>query len=640
MARFGVVPAGRGLFGGLLFATAWCLGCVPGATDDSGGTARRSAALSGFAGVLTQHNDLARTGTNLNETILNVSNVKAGTFGKLKSLQVVGQVYAQPLYMPAAISGLNVVFIATERNNVYAFNADSPYQPLWSRTDFELPWASTACANTQPFLGISSTPVIDPTSNTLYVTSKTNSGGVFKYMLHALDLTTGKDRTGSPIDMSLDASKNPVSVPGTGDGSVSGKLTFDPMRHLNRVALTLSQNVLSVGFASHCDQGNYHGWILRFDTRTSPPTPLAPFVTNPNTGHGGLWMGGAGFSVDANNDLYFVSGDGENGKTTTDGHQLANAFVRLTTVGPGQTPTVGSWFMPSDVATNLDAHDLDLGSAGPLLIPGTNRILGGGKGGIYYLLDRTTMGGFVAGAVPEPQIVQRFAPTSGNWLVGSPIFWNSPAGARIYTWPGRTPLEAYAFDLTAQKFSSTTPVSHSADNPQTDAQGGHLSLSANGSTAGTGIVWANHGLGDPGGGAAVAGALYAFNAEDVSKKLWDSTQVAADALPSYAKYTPPTVANGKVYVGTFSDEVEVYGLLPTPFDAACTAQAPPPTGFQEEGHLSPGIAGTSVLVIGPCRSRLPQSTGPAVPEPTTLATFAAGIALLGLIARRRAISRP
>ncbi|MFL5305294.1 MAG: hypothetical protein ACJ8F1_08775 [Polyangia bacterium] len=595
MACFGVVRVGSRLMCGLLFSTVLCFGCVPGGTDDSGGSTRRSAALGAFAGVLTQHNDLARTGANLNETILNVSNVKAGTFGKLKALKVAGQVYAQPLYMPAAISGLNVVFLATEQNNVYAYHADSPYELLWSRTDFELPWASTACGNTQPFLGISSTPVIDPTSNTLYVTSKTNQGGVFKYMLHALDLTTGKDRTGSPIDMSLDVNKKPVSVPGTGDGSVSGTLTFDPMRHLNRVALTLSQNVLFVGFASHCDQGNYHGWILRFDTRTSPPTPLTPFVTNPNTGHGGLWMGGAGFSVDANNDLYFVSGDGEDGKTTTDGHQLANAFVHLGTVGAGQTPSIVSWFMPSDVAT-LDHNDKDLGSAGPLLIPGTNRILGGGKGGIYYLLDRTTMGGFAAGSPPETQIIQRFAPTAaGNWIVGSPIFWNSPAGARVYTWPGKTPLEAYAFDLTTQKFSSTTPVSQSIDNPQNDPQGGHLSLSANGSTAGTGIVWANHGLASAGGGDAVAGALYAFNAEDLSKKLWDSTQVTADALTSYAKYTPPTVANGKVYVGTFSDEVDVYGILPTPFDA----------GVRDAAH---DLGGGTVLSCGNFDGGAPQPT--------------------------------
>jgi hypothetical protein len=536
------------------------------------------SAVSGFAGVLTQHNDLGRTGANLSETILNTSNVKVGTFGKLHALAVTGQVYAQPLYMPSiqTTNGIkNLVFIATEANDVYAYNADSPWDLVWSRTNFEMPWASTACSNTQPLLGISSTPVIDPLSMTMYVTAKTNQGGVFKYMLHALNLTNGADRTGSPIDMSLDGSQHPLTVPGTGDGAPDGGsgITFDPMRQLNRVGLTLSQGVLFVGFASHCDTNNYHGWILRFDTSFSPPKPLAPFVTNPNTGHGGLWMGGAGFSVDANNDLYFVSGDGEKGKTTTDGKQLANAFVRLTTVGPTQTPTVGSWFMPSDVA-NLDTLDQDLGAAGPLLIPGTNRILGGGKGGIYYLLDRTTMGGFVAGSTPEAAAIQRFAPTAtGNWIVGSPIFWNSPAGARIYTWPGGTPLASYAFDLTAQKFTSTTPLAQGTVNP-TDPQGGHLSLSANGSLAGTGIVWANHGLASEGNGMPVAGALYAFNAENVAQKLWDSTLVSSDTLTSYAKYTPPTVANGKVYVATFSGEVDVYGLLATPTDAGVRDAAP------------------------------------------------------------------
>ena len=312
-------------------------------------------------------------------------------------------------------------------------------------------------------------------------------------------------------------------------------------------------------------------------------------MTNPNTGHGGLWMGGAGFSVDANNDLYFVSGDGEKGKTTTDGKQLSNAFVHLTTVGATQTPSVRSWFMPSDVA-NLDTHDFDLGAAGPLLIPGTNRILGGGKGGIYYLLDRTTMGGFVAGSPPEAAAIQRFAPTAtGNWIVGSPIFWNSPAGARIYTWPGGTPLASYAFDSTAQKFTSTTPLAQGTVNP-TDPQGGHLSLSASGSTAGTGIVWANHGLASEGGGLPVAGALYAFNAENVTQKLWDSTLVLSDALASYAKYTPPTVANGKVYVATFSNEVDVYGLFATPTDAGVHDAAPdvPAATVLSCGHVDGG----------------------------------------------------
>ena len=547
-------------------------GCVTAPEPE---TTVTGAVTPPFTGVLTQHNDLARTGANLSETILTTSNVHTGTFGFLHAYDVTGQVYAQPLYAPAVStpSGIkNLVVIATEANQVYAFNADPPWDLVWSRTNLELPWSSTACGNTQPLLGISSTPVIDATSKTVYLAAKSNVSNVFKYTLHALDLTSGVDK-GLPVNMGLAANGSPVSVPGTGDGNVGGTLTFDPMRQLNRVALTLSpQGVLSVGFASHCDQGNYHGWVLRFDATVSPPVPLAPFVTNPNTGHGGLWMGGAGFNIDANNDLYFVSGDGRAGLTNTSGTQLSNAFVHLTNVGIAGAPSVKSWFMPSDVVA-LDNADTDIGSGGALLIPGTNLIVGGGKNGTLYVLDRTTMGGFQASPA-DGQIVQKFMPTAaGNWIVGSPIFWDSPAGPRMYIWPGKTPLEAYAFDRTTNKFSPTTPVKQSVDNPQNDPQGGHLSLSANGSTPGTGIVWANHGIGNPGGGGAVAGALYAFNAEDVSQKLWDSMQVGADALPSYAKYTPPTVANGKVYVGTFSNKVQVYGLFAAPVDAGAPSDA-------------------------------------------------------------------
>jgi Carbohydrate binding domain (family 11) len=519
-----------------------------------------------LAGVVTQHNDLARTGANLNETILNTSNVNTSQFGKLTSLTVSGQVYSQPLYVTSAINGKNVVFIATEANTVYAYNADSPWDLIWSRTDFEPPWSSTACANTQPLIGISSTPVIDTSTGTIYVVNKTNSGTTYKILLHLLDMTTGADKV-PPVDVSKAADGTTVSVSGTGDGSVSGKLTFDPMRHQNRVGLTLSNGVLSIGFASHCDQNNYHGWLLRFDTTVSPPHPLAPYVTTPNTGHGGFWMGGEGFSVDSNGDLYFMSGDGRSGDTTTNGTALANAFVRLTNVGVSGTPTVGTWFMPSDVAS-LDTADADIGSSGPLLIPGTSLLIGGGKNGIFYVLNRTNMGGFVSGSPPEPQIVQRFSPSSNNGqIVGSPVWWESPAGPRLYVWPGKAPLAAFSFDRTSNLFN-TTAIAHGVDNPTTDPQGGQMSLSANGSTAGTGILWATHPLASTGGGGAVAGVLYAYNAENIAQKLWDSSMKSGDAMASATKYVPPTVANGKVYVGTFSNKVEVYGLLqPPPVDA-------------------------------------------------------------------------
>jgi hypothetical protein len=563
----------------------------------------RSSALglAPMSGVLTQHNDLSRTGANLNETILNTTNVHTGTFGKLHAYPVTGQVYAQPLYVAQAISGKNVVYLATEANNVYAYNADSPWDLLWSRTTIETPWMSAStCVNTQPLIGVSSTPVIDPATNTMYLTAKRNANGVFKYMLHALDLTTGADKPGSPIDMGLDANGQPLAVPGSGDGASSGQIVFDPVKHQNRVGLTLSQGVLTVGFASHCDQNNYHGWVLRFDTTSSPIRPLAPFMTNPNTGHGGLWQGGGGFPVDSAGNLYMVSGDGRAGTTTTDGSQLANAFIKLTNVGVSGTPTVGSWFMPSDVAT-LDNGDVDIGSSGPLLIPGTSLLIAGGKNGIMYVVNTTgdSMGHFLAGTPPDTQIVQRFAASSTNGqVVGGPVWWDGPAGPFLYVWPGGSTLGAFSFNRTTNLFNTTATRGPDVATGG-DSQGAQLSLSANGSTTGTGIVWATRALGGTGGGGfnsntPVGGALYAYNAENVATKLWDSTMVAADKLANAPKYIPPTIANGKVYVGTLGTapssggEVDVYGLLSSSTDGGAggsggsdggaTADAgPPPT---------------------------------------------------------------
>ncbi|HVY39038.1 MAG TPA: malectin domain-containing carbohydrate-binding protein [Polyangia bacterium] len=537
--------------------------------------AAAAGSLAPQTGVLTQHNDLSRTGANLSETILNTSNVRTGTFGKLHSYPVTGQVYAQPLYVAQAIGGKNVVYLATEANNVYAYNADSPWDLIWSRTSIETPWMSAStCVNTQPLIGISSTPVIDPSTNTMYLTAKRNANGVFKYMLHALDLTTGADKPGSPIDMGLDAGGQPLSVTGSGDGTSGGKIVFDPIRHQNRVGLTLSQGVLTVGFASHCDQNNYHGWVLRFDTTSSPIRPLAPFMTNPNTGHGGLWQGGGGFPVDASGNLYMVSGDGRSGTTRTDGTQLANAFIKLTNVGIGGTPTVGSWFMPSDVAT-LDNGDVDIGSSGPMLIPGTSLLTAGGKNGIMYVVNTTgdSMGHFQAGTPPDTQIVQRFSASSTNGqIVGGPVWWESPAGPRLYVWPGGSTLGAFAFNRSTNLFNTTATSRSTVTATGGDPQGAQLSLSANGSVAGTGIVWATRALGSTGGGGfnsntPVGGALYAFDAENVATKLWDSTLVAADKLANAPKYISPTIANGKVYVGTLGaapssgGEVAVYGLF-------------------------------------------------------------------------------
>ena len=346
-------------------------------------------------------------------------------------------------------------------------------------------------------------------------------------------------------------------------------MTFDPNKHQNRVALTLSANhVLSVGFGSYCDQDSFHGWLMRFDVSTSPITRLVPFVTTPNTSRGALWQGGNGFADDGTGAIYFLGANGPLTPATRDtsGTSLGNAFAKITgTTSTTAAPSIASWFMPSTVGT-LDDGDLDIGSSGPLLIPGTSLIAGGGKGGLLYLINKDTMGGF--NAAGDTKAVQELQVAPGGkfgQIVGSPIFWNRGTAGQstMYLWPGMVPLKQFTFNATTgftQAFQSTV-------NPTQDVQGGNLSLSANGTTSGTGIVWATHSLSSAGGGGgAVPGLLYAFNADNVTSELWDSNKVTGDALASYAKYTVPTVVNGKVYVSTFSNEVDVYGLFATPVD--------------------------------------------------------------------------
>ena len=305
---------------------------------------------------------------------------------------------------------------------------------------------------------------------------------------------------------------------------------------------------------------------MRFDVSTSPITRLVPFVTTPNTSNGALWQGGNGFADDGSGTIYFLGANGPKNPATRDtsGSSLGNAFARITgTTSTTAAPTITGWFMPSNVGS-LDDGDLDIGSSGPLLIPGTSLIAGGGKGGVLYLINKDSMGGFnAAGDTHAVQELQIAPGGDSGQIVGSPIFWNRPSGtSNMYIWPGKVPLKQFTFNAT----TGFTPAFQSTVNPTQDVQGGNLSLSANGTTSGTGIVWATHSLSSAGGGGGeVPGVLYAFNADNVSSELWDSNRTS-DALASYAKYTVPTVVNGKVYVSTFSGEVDVYGLLSTSAD--------------------------------------------------------------------------
>ncbi|MCC3767345.1 hypothetical protein [Streptomyces sp. UNOC14_S4] len=514
--------------------------------------------------VTTQHNDNRRTGANLLEAALRPDNVGPNTFGKLFSRSVDGEIYAQPLYLaqcPVAGHGLrNVVFTATMHNSVYAFDADDPAAtaPLW-RTSLG-PAVSLPDPNIGPTpyhdiaieVGVLSTPVIDVQRQLLYVVAFTKEQGAYHHTLHALDLSTGGEALGGPVRIA-------ATVPGSGAGSSHGTLTFTANRQNQRPALTLAGDRVYVAFASYGDQDPYHGWVFAFDAGTLRQTGV--YVTTPGTERGGVWQAGQGLAADDHGNVYFMTG---NGGFHEDGSELGDAVVKLT-----PDLALADWFSPFNNA-DLDRADADLGSAGPLLVPGTRLLLGGGKESKFYLLDTGAMGHFHAGS--DSQIVQSFYVERPGGLShhihGGPVYWNFRGGGGpwAYIWPENAFLRAYRF---AGGLLQTTPVSTSTTTDPTGNPGGSIgmpggamSLSALGDDPATGILWATHPYRDNANQAVVAGVVRAYRATDLTQEVWNSKMNAArDDVGLYAKFAPPTVAGGKVYVPTFSKALHVYGLL-------------------------------------------------------------------------------
>ncbi len=516
------------------------------------------AALPGRSqvSVLTQHNDNLRTGANLSETTLTTSNVNAGMFGKLFSCPVDGHIYAQPLYVPHVdIAGgtHNVLYVATAHDSVYAFDADNGAELWMVSLGTPVPSSVINTPNIQVEVGIISTPVIDPGSSTIYAVALTYENNVQIFRLHALDLATGDEKPGSPTLIS-------AQVSGAGDGNDgAGHILFNAAKENQRAALTLVNGIVYMAFASHEDYNPYHGWVLGYDATTLQQ--VAVFNDTPNGGEGGIWMGGQGLTVDSANNLYLLTGNSSRSKENTVG-DYGESFLKLTL--SGGSLAVSDYFKPSNYDA-LNAGDTDLGSGGAVAIPGTTYIVGGGKQGLLYLVDTTKMGGLNSG---KDQVVQEFQ--GDNGLFGSPVFWNSSSTPTLYVWGVGDHLKAYSY---ANGLFATTPSSVSkVSTPGGGDPCGALSVSSNGNAAGTGIVWATAPLADPD-HATVGGALSAFDAANVADKLWDSTQTAGDSLGTFAKFCPPTIANGKVYAATDSKQVCVFGLLPPIPPAPPTALA-------------------------------------------------------------------
>ncbi|MGA2137775.1 MAG: hypothetical protein ABSH14_02835 [Verrucomicrobiia bacterium] len=506
--------------------------------------------------VLTQHNDNFRTGANLSEYVLTVSNVNAGQFGKLFSRAVDGQIYAQPLYVNGLIISnklRNVVYIATEHDSVYAFDADDPAtsNALWhvnlgqsiSINDIE------GCDDVQPEIGITSTPVIDLTSNTMYIDAKTKeiAGPVTNvfHRLHALDLLTGQEHFGGPVIIQ-------GSVPGNAMGSVGGTLTFDPRFSHNRPGLLLLSNTVYMAFGSHCDLEDYHGRMFGYNATNLQQT--AVFCVTPNGGAdsvgGGIWGSGMGPSADADGYIYVTTGNGNFSKNTG-GTELSDCFIKLS--ASNGTLAVADWFAPHDQGF-LGSNDLDLGAGGPVVIPSTNLVVGIGKAGEVYLLNRHHLGGFVNFS-SDTNIVQEFLAADQPYYVGqSPVYWKGPTNEFLYFWPHGMPLTAYSFN---GSLIATNPIA-TGSTVETLGRVGGISLSANTNAPGSGILWGTEG--------SSGGTLHAYEANNVAHELWNSQQIPArDALGTFAKFCAPTVANGKVYAATFSSNLVVYGLLATPY---------------------------------------------------------------------------
>ncbi len=495
--------------------------------------------------VLTYQYDLSRAGANRNEVALTPANVNVNQFGKLFSYPVDGYVYAQPLYLPnVSVPGKgthNIVFVATEHDSVYAFDADGPggpaAGPLWKVSFVDpaagitsVPASDTGCGQIVPEIGITGTPVIDPKTGTLYVVAMTKEKGSYVHRLHALDVATGQERAGSPVVIQ-------ASSPGTGDGGSVDR--FIPRNYKQRPGLLLLNGVVYTAWSSHCDIGTYHGWLIGYDAQTL--AQVSVFNSTPNGGLGSFWAGGAAPAVDADSNIYVVSANGSWNRATG-GPDLGESYIKL---GSSGGLPVLDYFTPFNQKALNDA-DVDTGSAGVALLGDEagspahpHLMVGAGKEGRIYVLDRDHLGGWQAGS--DSQIVQSI-PGAISGLFGNPAYFNNTvyfcgSGDGVMAFPIANAQMAPASSRSVERYGYPGCVP---------------SISSNGATKG--IVWTLES----------GPALHAYDAANLANELFHTGQNAArDGLDSYVKYTAPTVVNGKVYAATQTALV-AYALLAPP----------------------------------------------------------------------------
>jgi len=490
-------------------------------------------AISAQVDVLTQHNDGARTGANLKETILTPANVDKRHFGMQFKRILDDQLYTQPLLATDVKVGggwHDVVYVTTVNNSVYAFDANDATagEPLWHvnfGTPANLHSADFGCLDINGNMGIIGTPVINADKRVLYVVSLTKAGGRFVQRLHALDPATGADLPHSPTV---------IEAPG-----------FDPLMQNQRPALFLAGGSVYVGYALHCDKEPYHGYLLGYDAISL--TQVGVLNTSPGGEGASIWQSGQAPAVDDKGNIYLVTGnDSWNGTT-----QFSESFMKL-----DSHMKLVDWFTPTN-HLQLDKDDNDLDSSGATLIPGTHLVLGGGKEGVLYLIDTEHFG-----HLGDEHAVQHFQATGSH--LHSIVYWKSAkSGELLYIWGQRDKARVYKFE--SGRLNETPVMTRPERNE--GHPGAMLSLSANGGK--DGILWAAiHATGDSW-HESRPGVLHAYAADDISHELWNSLEIPErDDCNNYSKMAPPTVANGRVYLASFgtknvgTGQLCVYGLLP------------------------------------------------------------------------------
>ena len=597
------------------------------------GMPRLAAQTSTPVPVPTWRYDNTHIGQNTNETALTPANVNVNTFGKLFSLTVDGSVYAQPLYVPGLTmsDGLvhNVLFIATEHDSIYAFDADSNgganINPIWKVTLLDaahgagagattVPYTDTGSPDIAPEIGITGTPAINTATNTMYVVGKTKENGTYFARLHAINILTGKELAGSPVAMS-------ATVPGTGNGSSGGQLSFSPLWQNNRPALNYYNGHVYVGFGAHGDNGPWHGWVFAFDATTLAQT--AVICTSPNGFGNGVWAAGAGLPIDTGGTagrMFITTGNGTYASYPpfNASSEFGDSIVALDLSNGKLTPIDA--FTPFNQA-HLSSADLDQGSGGILMLPdqqGANPhiLMQIGKEGRILILNRDNLGGYATGVTSNTNALQDILNEAGGGLWSTAAYWNG----NVYIWAKADVPKMFKVN---SGVLDTTPASQS--NITSAFPGASFTVSSDG--AQNGVAWAvrtdqytTHG----------AQILYAWDANDLTNPLYESdTNAARDGGGHAMKFAIPVVTNGKVYVAALG-EVDVYGL----FNGAPIAGTPTfsPNGGNFGGTLNVALssATASANIYYTLDGTVPTPastlyTGPiAITTDTTIRAMASG----------------